>query len=55
LVCHFKGRTRLRLVENRVLRKLFWPKREEVTGDWRNLPVEELYDFAPPNIILVIK
>ena len=35
--------------ENRVLRRIFVPKRDEVTGEWRKLCNEELY--WPPNII----
>jgi hypothetical protein len=47
---------RLRVFENRVLRKVFGPKREEVTGDWRRLHNEELNDpYSSPNIIRVIK
>jgi hypothetical protein len=39
-----------------VLWKLFGPKREEVTGNWRRLHNEELYDLhTPPNVIWVIK
>jgi len=33
------------LLENRVLRKIFGPKRDEVTEEWRRLHNEELYDF----------
>jgi len=36
---------RLGVYENRRLRKLFGPKRDEVTGDWRRLHSEELYDL----------
>jgi len=36
---------RLRLFESRVLRNLFWPKRDKVTGEWRSLHNEELYDL----------
>ena len=36
---------RLRVYENRVLRKVFGPKREEVTGQWRKLHNEELNDL----------
>jgi hypothetical protein len=47
---------RLRVFENRVLRGIFGPKRDEVTGEWRILHNEELYDlYSSPNIIRVIK
>ena len=36
---------RLRLFENRVLRRVFGPKRDEVTGEWRKLHNEELSDL----------
>jgi len=36
---------RLRVFENRVLRRIFGPKRDEVTGDWRRLHNGELYDL----------
>jgi hypothetical protein len=46
----------LRVFENRVLRKIFGPKRDEVTGDWRKLHNEELNDLrSTPNIVRVIK
>ena len=32
------------MFENRVLRKILWPKREQVTGEWRRLHNKELYD-----------
>jgi hypothetical protein len=35
----------LRVFENRVLRRIFGPKRDEVTGDWGKLNNEELYDL----------
>jgi hypothetical protein len=39
-----------------VLRKIFVPKREEVTGEWRRLHKEELYDlYTSPNIFQVIQ
>jgi len=47
---------RLRVFENRVLRRIFGPKRDEVTGDWRKLHNEELNDlYRSPNIVRVIK
>ena len=47
---------RLRVFENKVLRRIFGPKRGEVTREWRKLHNEELNDLYPsPNIIWVIK
>jgi hypothetical protein len=46
----------LRVFENRVLRRIFGPKREEVAGDWRRLHNEELHNlYASPDIARVIK
>jgi len=40
--------------ENRVLRKIFGPRRDEVTGEWRRLHNEELNDlYSSPNIVRV--
>jgi hypothetical protein len=42
--------------ENRVLRRIFGPKRDEATEEWRRLHNEELNDlYSSPNIIRVIK
>ena len=47
---------RLREFENRVLRRIFGPKRDEVTREWRNLHNEELNDlYSSPSIFRVIK
>jgi hypothetical protein len=47
---------RLRVFENRVLRRTFGPKRNEVIGEWRKTHNEELNDLYPsPNIVRVIK
>ena len=47
---------RLRVFGNRVLRRVFGPKRDEVTGEWRKLHDEELSDlYSLPNIVRVVK
>jgi hypothetical protein len=44
---------RLRVSENRMLRRIFGPKREEVAGDWRRLHNEELHNLhASSNIVI---
>jgi hypothetical protein len=46
----------LRVFENRVLRTIFGPKRDEVTGRWRKLHNEELHNlYTSPSIIRMIK
>jgi hypothetical protein len=47
---------RLRVFENRVLRRIFGLKRDEMTGEWRKLHNEELRDlYSSPSIIRIIK
>jgi hypothetical protein len=47
---------RVRVFENRVLRRIFGPKRDEVTGEWREFYNEELRDlYSSPSIIRIIK
>ena len=39
-----------------LLRKIFGPKRDDVTGDWKSLPNEQFHDlYSSPNVICVIK
>ena len=46
----------MRVFDNRVLRRIFGPKRDEVRGEWRKLHNEELNDlYCSPNIVRVIK
>jgi len=47
---------RLRVFENRVLRRVFGSKRDEVTGEWKKFHNEELRDlYTSPNIVRVAK
>jgi hypothetical protein len=56
LVSHTEGGTKAEVFENRVLRRIFGPKRDEVKGKWMRLHNEELNDlYSSPNIIRVIK
>jgi len=51
-----RGERKLRVFENMVLRRIFGPRRNEVTGEWRRLHNEELNDlYSSPNIVRVIK
>jgi len=46
----------MRVFENRVLKRLFGPKRDEITMEWKNLHNKELNDlYSSPNIVRVIK
>jgi hypothetical protein len=46
---------RVGVFENRVLSRIFGPKRDEVTGEWRKLHTEELHDlYCSPTIVRVI-
>jgi hypothetical protein len=48
--------SRLRVFENRMLRRIFGPKRDEVTGEWRKLHNEGLNDlYCSPSIVRVVK
>jgi hypothetical protein len=52
----FREERRLRVVDNRGLRIIFGPNRDEVTGEWRKLHNEELHDvYSSPNNVQVIK
>ena len=52
----FREERRLRVFENRVLRRIFRPRRDEITGEWSKLHNEELNDlYFSPNIVRVIK
>jgi len=56
LVGYIDGGTGLRVFENRVLKRMFGPERDEVTREWRKLHNEELNDlYSSPNIFRVIK
>jgi len=47
---------RLRVFENRVLRRIFGPRRDEIAGEWKKLHNEELNNlYSSPNIVRVMK
>ena len=51
-----REKRKLRVFENRVLMRIFGPRRDEVTGEWRRLHNEALNDlYCSPNIVRVIK
>ena len=48
--------SKLRVFENKVLRRIFGPKRDEVTGEWRKLCNIELHSlYKSPDIVRVVK
>jgi len=56
LIIDIAGGKKLRVFENMVLRRIFGPRRDEVTGEWRRLHNDELNDlYTSPNIVRVIK
>ena len=56
MVCHMNRRTQLRVFENRLLRKIFQPKREEVINEGRKLYNKKLHDlYFLLNITWVVK
>jgi hypothetical protein len=56
LVSDLREEYRLRVFENKVLRRIFGPRRDEVTAGWRKLHNEELPDlYSLPSIITIIK
>jgi hypothetical protein len=56
LVSDIKEEYRLRVFENRVLRRIFGPKRDEVTGGWRKMHNEEFQNlYSSPSIIRMTK
>ena len=56
MVADIREEHRLRVFEKRVLRRIFGPKRDGVTGEWRKLHNEELNDlYCSRNIVRMIK
>jgi hypothetical protein len=56
LVSDIREEHNLRVFENRVLRRIFGPKRDEVTGGWRKLHNEKLHNlYSSPSVIRMIK
>jgi hypothetical protein len=56
LVSDLREEHRLRVFDNMVLRRIFGPKKNDVTGEWRKLHNEEFHDlYSSPSIIRIIK
>ena len=56
MVAHIEEEKYVEVFENRVLRRIFGPKRDEVTGEWMKLHNDGLNDlYCSPNIVRVIK
>jgi hypothetical protein len=56
LVSHIEYGTRVRVFENRVLRRIFGTKSDEVIGEWRKIHNEDFNDlYFSPNVVRVIK
>ena len=55
MVSYIEGEHKLSVLESKVLRRIFGPKRDEVTGELRKLHEEEHYDLYSPNTTRVIK
>jgi hypothetical protein len=56
LVSHTEGGTKAEVLKNMMMRRIFGPKRDEVTGEWRRLHNKDLNDlYSSSNIIWVIK
>jgi hypothetical protein len=54
--CETYEEHRLRVYENKVLRRMYGTKRDDVTGEWRKLHNEELHDlYSSPSMIRMIK
>ena len=45
----------MRLFENKLLRRIFGPRKDEVTGEWGKLPNEELNNLYSRNVVRMIK
>ena len=56
LAITLREKRKLRVLKNRVLRRIFGPRRDEVTGEWRRLHKMELYSlYSSTNVIRLIK